>query len=466
MPTIRKPTAGYWNSAVNAMLDAGADSGATPLALTPLLVAFATRTEGPRRIVFTGSSTTADGRYPSRLIAGLQTQYPSGLGSETAVVASTSATWGALTSNDGLHGYNAAESGTTAATYLTAAECGNIAAINPVAVIHMIGSNDWATSVPVATYKANVLAAVNAIKAGTTAPCVHILVHTYERMDVVPSFDWDDYGAALAEIANDNPGSVVFIDLSRYYAQMGVPGPDLADLLSTDNIHQTDAGYFYMAELMRKALLGQLALTGGPAGVDTTARGLPAGGARFTSDTFMGADAATLVGRSSDAGLGGTAKTYVGDTNSMRLVSNQAPLAASLANPWFVGFAEPQANLEFSFKLVALPTTSDVTADIHRVLSTGAGTPDVLRVVVTTTGTAQLLRRVSGVFTFYGSPVSVAVGNRIGIRYTSGTLSLYVNGAFSYSATPGAVTAAGYCGFAGVNTIGGFIADDIAVDTV
>ncbi|MGY1773490.1 GDSL-type esterase/lipase family protein [Blastococcus sp. SYSU D00813] len=255
----------------------------TTKALAVLRAGLAARATTPCRIVFAGSSTTAGqnastaaNRYVNRLVAALQAAYPSGLGSETAVVASTTASWGTVSSAAGVHGYNAGESGTTAANYLTSGEIASAAALNPRAVLHMIGTNDWSGGVAPATYKANVQNVIASLKAATSGPCVHILVASY-GLAGSPTYPWSQYITAMREIADADPDHVAFIDLSEAYALVGVPGSDPLDLLDTDGTHQTNAGHAYMADLLRSALvnlpLGETSTT--PTTPDTTAPSVP-----------------------------------------------------------------------------------------------------------------------------------------------------------------------------------------------
>ena len=87
-----------------------------------------------------------------------------------------------------------------------------------------------------------------------TAPCVHVLVQSYERSDRRSyRHPWSRYGDALAGIAEADPDTVV-LDVSGPYHRAGVPGEDLLHLMSTDRAHQNDRGHAFMADVIRSAL--------------------------------------------------------------------------------------------------------------------------------------------------------------------------------------------------------------------
>jgi lysophospholipase L1-like esterase len=227
---------------------ASADSS-RPAAAPPGIAAAATT---PYRIVFAGSSTTAgqaastaEKRYVNLLVSALHARY--GTGARPFVRSSTSATFGAPSSAAGVHGYNAGEPGTNAATYLTSDERTRLIALDPDLVVHMIGSNDFKQQRPVVAFRSDV-ARVLAGLAIKTPSARHLLVHSYQRLDVVrPRIPWSAYGTALERLAAADPAHVSFVDLSSAYAAVGVPGADPRRLVGSDRVHQTDAGHVFMA---------------------------------------------------------------------------------------------------------------------------------------------------------------------------------------------------------------------------
>lgn len=256
-------------------------------ALGILRAGLAARSAAPCRIVFTGSSTTSGSgattkarRYVDRLVAAIQAAYPAPGGTESAVVDSNTASFGTLSTAGGVHGYNAGEAGTSSGNYLSSAEMSSIGTLSPRMVLHMVGSNDLQAGTNPATTKANIMAKIAALKSAISSPCVHVLVHSYQRMDVTsPTYPWSAYRDAMIEIAAADPANVAFIDASEPFRLSGVPGSDSMGLIA-DTVHPSDAGHALIADLLREGLgIVQLgAITAAPpAPGDTTAPSVPTG---------------------------------------------------------------------------------------------------------------------------------------------------------------------------------------------
>lgn len=250
-----------------------------------LKAGLSTRAASPCRVVFAGSSTTFGSgasakakRYVDRLVAYLQATYPSGLGSETTVVDSTSAAFGTLSAAAGVHGYNAGEAGTSSGNYLTSAEITSIGSLNPRAVFHMVGANDYQAGTAPAVMKSNVQAKIADLEAAIAGPCVHILVQSYQRLDVpTPSYPWSAYGDALREVAAADPDRVAYIDVSEPFRLSGVPGSDPLALIA-DTVHPSDSGHGLLADLLRDALSYAKATAASTSTTpDTTAPAVPTG---------------------------------------------------------------------------------------------------------------------------------------------------------------------------------------------
>lgn len=199
-------------------------------------------------VVYAGSSTTGTNPgYVDRLHKKIQNVYP---------VESPSATQWSKVSDftkrtiPGLHGYNSAEGGTTAETYLNDRECDVISALDPAFILHMVGSNDYALHVPKETYKANLLNRLNYLDSVLTQPCQHIYVNPFSRTDVSnPTPPWSVYREAMEEIVDSRPDAV-FFNIESQFAAVGIPGSDPMDLLGTDRVHLTPDGYEFMADLL------------------------------------------------------------------------------------------------------------------------------------------------------------------------------------------------------------------------
>jgi chitodextrinase/lysophospholipase L1-like esterase len=231
-------------------------------ALDTFLARLSARAVLPCRIGGSGSSTMAGNnattlanRVFNRFITRVQDAYPSGTGSESTPVASPAAVFGTVTNDPGVHGYNAGEGGTTSANYLTADERTAMASLDLALQLHIVGSNDYASGISTAAYRANLQGVLSDLRIKRTVPCVDVLVHAHQRADVPsPAEPWSAYGQVLSEVAAQYPDRTVFIDISGAFARNGVPDPDPLNLLDTDGIHLTDVGLDFLADRIVMAL--------------------------------------------------------------------------------------------------------------------------------------------------------------------------------------------------------------------
>lgn len=154
----------------------------------------------------------------------------------------------------GMQWYSGALGGVQSGNYLGSARVGAIAIVNPTYTIHMVGSNDYASGISINTYKANMEAAISAIDA--VAPnTIHVLIHGNGRRDITPPIAWENYGAALAEVAGVNPAKRVFIDVSDAFNILALNKDNFAGIVLPDNIHMGNEGHKFMADYL-SALMG------------------------------------------------------------------------------------------------------------------------------------------------------------------------------------------------------------------
>lgn len=235
--------------------------GRNVLTALPLVFAgLANRGVTPFRVLGLGSSSMSGANATTNarcffdlLIRAIQTAWSSGTGSETAILHTNTNTFGTVSTAAGVHGYDGAEGGKNAATYVDNDEATRIIALAPQLIIHMVGANDYTEGRALAAYKADVLARVTQFR-DSIPNCVQILVHSYQRWDQNPSIPWSSYGDQLRDIAVSNPLRVAFIDVSSDFAAVGVPSTDPWNLIDTDNIHQTDIGHSFMADLLGRII--------------------------------------------------------------------------------------------------------------------------------------------------------------------------------------------------------------------
>lgn len=308
--------------------------------LGPLLAGYVSRTTEPIGIVGLGSSTTAaenveiKSRYFSLLIKKLQATYPSGSGTESEVGTNSD---GAKRTRPGIHGYNFGVSGTTSADYLTDSKVTMIGALNPRAVTHMVGSNDFAYMVPLGTYKANLVAWINKLRSSIPGPCVHILIHAHERYDYPTPrrHTWDEYRNILQEISAENPRDVVLFDVSEQYRAVGIPSSDPLALMRDDRIHLRESGHLLMANLLAP-MLGAASLAAPAVPVANPVH-------RLVYDDFRRPDASTLgtatTGQdwliaSGTYGIAGNrARVTLGGTALIEAGVKDMDVSAVIANP-------------------------------------------------------------------------------------------------------------------------------------
>lgn len=411
----------------------------------------------PVRLVFAGSSTTegreataVSRRYVDLLVGAIQAAYPAVGGVEAPVVVSKTAVWPSIPPEPGIQGFNAGKGGTSAATYLTAAERTRIAAINPSVVLHMVGSNDWSDKITPATYRANLLASLNDLDSKITVPHVHVLVHSWEKNNGIAGVaPWSEYGDVLRRIASERPDSVIFVDTSQSFVAAGVPGTDPLGLIGSDRVHGGDAAHALTADLIRESLGITLSRAVAQGTTPT-----PVTLVVHTSDGFSGSNTTNIVGRNSDVALGGTAQAWVGDANQFGISSGQA-VRSGLATS-FVGWQEPSADVELAVKIVALPATgTNLQLNVRR--SALSGTPDAYRVLVTASGQVDMLKRVNGATTTLASAAAtITGGDTIALRVIGTQVVLLKNDVPVRAVTDTSITAAGFAGL-----VGGTAADSV-----
>jgi lysophospholipase L1-like esterase len=271
-------------------------------ALARMFASFVFRNTTPIVVALAGSSTTqgqsastVEKRYANILAGYVQAAYPLTSGSAQPSTRTLAQAVATPPSSPGIQFVNAGVSGTIATNYLTDATSDQLAALNPRAIFHMVGSNDFAQNVSIADYKAAIQSRINYLNSKLTVTAVHILVHSY---DVTPAIQWSAYGKALQELAAANPFSIAYLDISSSYQAVGIPASDPLGFMTSDKVHQNDNGHAFMADTIRAAL--EVRLVGAPATVTTP----PATTVTYVSDEFNRSDATTI-------GVADTGQTWV-----------------------------------------------------------------------------------------------------------------------------------------------------------
>lgn len=199
------------------------------------------------RVVALGSSTMNGGNAPEvqKLSLLHRLAYQSG-----ATELQRLDSLAAAPSGPGMKWWRGAQGGTTSANYADATRRGKAILAKPDYVLHMVGSNDWAGSVPIATYKANVKAVIAAIESGAPGS-ITVLIQQQARHDTSGSIAWSQYGNALKELAAELPARRVFIDLDSAFDRYGLGlASNPWGLITADKIHMGTTGHRIAAEVI------------------------------------------------------------------------------------------------------------------------------------------------------------------------------------------------------------------------
>lgn len=435
---------------IDGLLSAGASFGLAPGSILPARAL--TRSTAPCVVVFAGSSTTsatylsASQRYVNLTAAILYSRFP--ISGTQPVVRSLAEAVSAAPSGAGMHIINAGVSGTRSNDYLTSTTRPQLAALDPAAVVHMVGANDFGNGITPAAYKTNLLSQLTSLRSSISGKCVHILVHSHERYDsaavaakVAP---WGDFLTKLREIEAAST-DVVVVDLSATYNLLGVPSTDPYDLIESDNIHPSAKGHVLIADMLRTAL----ALW--PVTAPVTSSSV------ITSDSFNRTNTTTMAGQSTDVAMGGAALAWESSAaGSWRINGNQ--LSSGSAATEFVAVPITAAN--YSLKVtVAVKSSHDGTTlysiDARRSQLATSG-QSCIRVRHRLDGSVSLCKVVAGTETQLGSSTATGVvtaGSTIELRMVGTSLKVLVNDVEVLSQTDGDVVTSAYAGFTKSSTI-------------
>lgn len=148
--------------------------------------------------------------------------------------------------------WTGSQGNTTSANYFPTARRTALANVNPNLVIHMVGENDYFYKTTIANYKANLENAMQFVES-QSANVINVLVHSHGRYDVTdPVASWDQYGAAMKEVADALPGRRYFINTMDYFYPLGTMSDNLGGIImgGTDNVHPNDSGHHYLAKII------------------------------------------------------------------------------------------------------------------------------------------------------------------------------------------------------------------------
>lgn len=169
----------------------------------------------------------------------------------------------------GVQGYNSGKGATTSGDFAAATTLyPRIGQLAPALVVIMLGSNDYYTQMPLATFTSNTQSIIASCKSALATagapPASYLLMGSYLRLDATSrTIPWTDYLLAMKSVADADAANVAFADISSAYPTANTASADPWNLIDSDSIHQTDRGHALMADLcyeaMRPQPLGTLA---------------------------------------------------------------------------------------------------------------------------------------------------------------------------------------------------------------
>lgn len=421
----------------------GITESACPEFQGPLKAALQMRHRAPATIIFAGSSTTAAAGDPP---AQRWVNMIASAAGANAVLSEAQAVAAAPLST-GINVINAGIGGTTSANYITEARIPGFGTIDPSLIVHMVGSNDAANGMHPATYEANLRNVLDALDATIDGPVGHLLIHSYQRYDVALKYPWEDYRAALWNIAHDRTNTTM-LDISGAFAAVGVPGDDPLDFIQNDLIHMRYQGHIFMTSLLGPVL-------------DLPAKHAPVS-SRLWSDSFSGGNTETILGRSTDQQLGGAVPTVWTGADALK-ISNGKAVPRGFHATWFEGAQATSSNYEFGVKLDVLPTDpSGFYIDVRRQATVGS--PDGYRARVNPNGDVILTKRTGGSNTDLVAGINITVPALISLQVMDDVLQLSIDREPMATIKDSSVSAPGYAGLAGVSAAAGFQIDSVYLD--
>jgi lysophospholipase L1-like esterase len=128
----------------------------------------------------------------------------------------------------------------------------SLATVAPELVTIMLGVNDYANNIAVATFSARLQTIITNVR--VTVPTAQILlVAPYQAYVAAPAAPWSDYVAAMEAICQADP-SVLFTSLVGVFGGYTDPPVGGSALIAADRVHPTPAGHTLIASEIDKAI--------------------------------------------------------------------------------------------------------------------------------------------------------------------------------------------------------------------
>lgn len=157
----------------------------------------------------------------------------------------------------GIRVWNGARPGVTSAVWAPTSagapsHWARAGSLDPALLVFIVSANDFNTQTDPAVFKANVKASIEYFRLACRKPPSVLLVHSFLRPGAgTPTHSWESYSGKLQEIAAEL-ADVGFLDVGQHWPVDQVSDED--DLLSTDDLHPTDAGHAWLAEVVAEHL--------------------------------------------------------------------------------------------------------------------------------------------------------------------------------------------------------------------
>lgn len=175
---------------------------------------------------------------------------------------------------------------------------------------------------------------------------------------------------------------------------------------------------------------------------------------------FSAGDSPSLVGMATGGGDGLVLALWEGTVNGLASSAGRA-VRGSATGVGFIGLPVAGVGIEFTLDIPLMPTSGTLFFDIFRAAL--GGSPNSYRLEVGA-GTARLRQRVGGNITTIGPSVNISNGDRIGLRYAGGVLTMLVNGVVVSIAKPEPIALTGFAGIAWDGDATGFALDNVDID--
>lgn len=179
--------------------------------------------------------------------------------------ANVMAVWGATLfdgdETSGIHLYTHGIHGATATSYLAGLGASftsqQVVAPNPALVTLMLGVNDFNLGVVPATMQADLTSIIANVKSACTLTPSFLLIVPPQFNKTSPAFPWTSYVNAVKGVAAADPTNVAVLDLTDHFIDVPVSGNSFTHgLMNADQIHPSDAGHQFIAQLVVQRLLG------------------------------------------------------------------------------------------------------------------------------------------------------------------------------------------------------------------